>query len=586
MIGENFPYTNFHDMNLDWMIKIAKDFLDQYTNIQQTIQTGLDDLDEKAEALQAALQESYDGYTENLAEQLASALEDLNAWYTEHANYLDATLTQNILAFQTQASAYGQSVIESIPSEYGDVTNLIKAVLPNTEEHFYRSAWNYFYGYGYFDANLEWAENSDIATLRVPLSASEFVIMSHTDDFMLNISNPYPFTFELQNGTFTRTTPSGSQYTMRTNHTDGNYEACALGFTNCKYVYFSIVAAKLGGIEVIGSKFPFYDRESYLSDGAIYYINDYNTAHAQTFFNEEAISMITDSYAFWKVVHEGDIITNMVLQSGFTYYGAYKAHDGSIRQRINSSSFTVPKDGIICLFNRGTLNAQLIPAKRFKLYASDIIGSESENNYNGLNGVAFGTSLTYRSQTTGGYLNYLPGMSGIIFDNQGIGSGKIKTEILTAIRNYTGYANKRIAIIEGFVNDFSYNYNSLGVYTDNTDSTVCGCVRQAINYILSQNPNITVFLVLDHYGKDYGGTNSSSTSTNSDGKTQFEWWEEISKVAESLGVPVIPLYKISGISENTPQYLMDNIHPTALGAKQTANTIWEVMKNIYPNEVT
>ena len=41
--GEGFPYSNFHDLNMDWIIKIAKDFLDQYTHIQQVIDQGLDD---------------------------------------------------------------------------------------------------------------------------------------------------------------------------------------------------------------------------------------------------------------------------------------------------------------------------------------------------------------------------------------------------------------------------------------------------------------------------------------------------------------------------------------------------------------
>ena len=46
--GENFPYSNFHDLNMDWIVKIAKDFLDQYTNIQNTINDGLEELDNKA----------------------------------------------------------------------------------------------------------------------------------------------------------------------------------------------------------------------------------------------------------------------------------------------------------------------------------------------------------------------------------------------------------------------------------------------------------------------------------------------------------------------------------------------------------
>ena len=37
---EQFPYTNFHELNMDWIVKIAKDFLDQYTHIQETITTG------------------------------------------------------------------------------------------------------------------------------------------------------------------------------------------------------------------------------------------------------------------------------------------------------------------------------------------------------------------------------------------------------------------------------------------------------------------------------------------------------------------------------------------------------------------
>ena len=30
MFGENFPYSNFHDLNMDWIIKVVKDFLTEY----------------------------------------------------------------------------------------------------------------------------------------------------------------------------------------------------------------------------------------------------------------------------------------------------------------------------------------------------------------------------------------------------------------------------------------------------------------------------------------------------------------------------------------------------------------------------
>lgn len=126
IFGEGFPYSNFHDLNMDWIIKIAKDFLDQYTHIQETIENGLNDLDEKAETLQALLQEWYDTHSEDIANQLADALEDLNDWYTTHQNYLDATLEQNIQTFDNHAEQKAQETIATIPSDYTTLSNTVQ----------------------------------------------------------------------------------------------------------------------------------------------------------------------------------------------------------------------------------------------------------------------------------------------------------------------------------------------------------------------------------------------------------------------------------------------------------------------------
>lgn len=210
-----------------------------------------------------------------------------------------------------------------------------------------------------------------------------------------------------------------------------------------------------------------------------------------------------------------------------------------------------------------------------------------ENEYSGLFGVAFGTSLTYRSQTTGGYLQYLPTMSKIVFDNKGIGSSVIlangtQPSMLPTITSYASFANKDICILEGFVNDWYYNGDSLGTWKDTGTTTVCGCVRSALSHILTQNANITIFLILDHFGKGITAT----TAVNSEGQTQFEFYQEIEKVALSMGIRVIREYEISEISELTPQYLLDNIHLNKLGAKQSAKAIWSVMKQTYPNIIS
>lgn len=132
---ENFPYTDVHQLNLDWIIKIAKDFLDQYTHIQELIangeqslsdltESGLTQLQEKADTLEGLLQQWYNTHSEDIADQLANALADLNDWYTEHQGYLDQILLDNIAAFQIQATNRANAAIESIPGDYTELYNM------------------------------------------------------------------------------------------------------------------------------------------------------------------------------------------------------------------------------------------------------------------------------------------------------------------------------------------------------------------------------------------------------------------------------------------------------------------------------
>ena len=124
--GENFPYTNFHDLNLDWIVKIAKDFLDQYTHLQETIEQGLTDIDDKTtqsisdledkyDALIALLDEWYETHDEDIANALQDALDDL-------AN----ALTLAVSSFTTQAEAKAQEVIASIPSDYSTLATTVQ----------------------------------------------------------------------------------------------------------------------------------------------------------------------------------------------------------------------------------------------------------------------------------------------------------------------------------------------------------------------------------------------------------------------------------------------------------------------------
>lgn len=109
---ENFPYTDMHQLNLDWIIQIAKDFLDQYTHLQELISNGetslqnkttdgLDQLQTKADNLESLLQEWYNTHSEDIANELTSA----------------------VLSFSTQANQIASEVIASIPEDYTELSN-------------------------------------------------------------------------------------------------------------------------------------------------------------------------------------------------------------------------------------------------------------------------------------------------------------------------------------------------------------------------------------------------------------------------------------------------------------------------------
>lgn len=123
------PYTNFHELNMDWIIKVVKNFLDQYTHLQETIENGLVSLDEKttagltaldekAETLQSLLQAWYDTHSEDIATQLASALADMNQ-----------LLATNQTLFDTHADAKAAQTIQTIPADYSEFYGIAMKVL-------------------------------------------------------------------------------------------------------------------------------------------------------------------------------------------------------------------------------------------------------------------------------------------------------------------------------------------------------------------------------------------------------------------------------------------------------------------------
>ena len=114
---ENFPYTDIHQLNLDWIANVAKNFLDQYTGLQQMIADGETSLSNKTAAGLLQLQ--------NKADALEAAL---NAWYIEHSSDIAGVLASAISDFRIAAEAIAAEVEASLPEDYTELTNAFDSV--------------------------------------------------------------------------------------------------------------------------------------------------------------------------------------------------------------------------------------------------------------------------------------------------------------------------------------------------------------------------------------------------------------------------------------------------------------------------
>lgn len=110
--GNGFPYTNMHDLNMDWIIAVVKDLLTKLNTIDEKILEGNTELQNTYNRLNTLLNNWYISHSNDIAHQLASALDDLNTQLQNNENSFDAHIAQIVA-----------NTIASIPSDYTDLAN-------------------------------------------------------------------------------------------------------------------------------------------------------------------------------------------------------------------------------------------------------------------------------------------------------------------------------------------------------------------------------------------------------------------------------------------------------------------------------
>lgn len=132
--GEGFPYTNFHALNLDWIIGVIVDFREKYSTIQQAIDNGVMTIEQASE--------------------------------------------ETLTAFQTTAEQIAQHVISTIPHDYTALSNLVDTKLGQINLDLTNTSLNDLTQVGVFDVT-----NTNIDTItNVPVHTSGMVIVFKQHD--------------------------------------------------------------------------------------------------------------------------------------------------------------------------------------------------------------------------------------------------------------------------------------------------------------------------------------------------------------------------------------------------------------------
>lgn len=143
-----FPYTDFHELNLDWLIKQTKDLVTQMNYLQEefakievlteeqinamissAIETNNIQLYNDMTALKATITSEYRSYVQNQINLLTVYINNQDAYYNGLAHgYADSALSDAKDYVDAQVLNYTM-MINPITGEYEDVRNVVDDVV-------------------------------------------------------------------------------------------------------------------------------------------------------------------------------------------------------------------------------------------------------------------------------------------------------------------------------------------------------------------------------------------------------------------------------------------------------------------------
>ena len=126
-----FPYTNTHELNLDWILQVVKDFQSKYTNFDQTISDALEAIEAaktgSLEDMQTALTNALAAIAEDQSAAQAAIAEDQSAALLALQAALTAALT-SITTEQTNATQIIEQLYNTLPASAQDILGRLRVL--------------------------------------------------------------------------------------------------------------------------------------------------------------------------------------------------------------------------------------------------------------------------------------------------------------------------------------------------------------------------------------------------------------------------------------------------------------------------
>lgn len=573
---EHFPYTNFHDLNLNWIIGKIKHI--------ETAETNTAESAEAAAASAAAAQLSADAAGESAAEADASA--SGIAGKVEQID-LNTARIDNILVQGTPTEGNAELIDIRVGYKgktYTTAGNAVRAQASDLNDHLEYLSMRTTNLIDIFNANVlnifpntgtgKIAENEGVRSIIIPVDSANGTTIALRKD----INSRFTVT------TLSSATPSvGDSYLSNTNignsATAGTVTIDESVQALLVWYWFNDTA---DADDVLESLTVVYGSSTPTIRSRIPYMSDYEPRAIL----EESPDLSSDANlqtgSFY--INRNDLVNApMGITSGAFFVTNESANGISNRRAVLQTCYVQSP-----VYLRSSVWRRMIDAVNKNVYTDWNCVNKSWFNTNVM---IFGDSITagYPQQTNDSYhwwsylqkyfdfSNFAQSGAGIIYENAE------KSGVIFA--DQFNDTNQNYLMIFMGTNDYG-NDMPLGTVSDAAgNATVCAGLKYMIETVMNKTNRISIIGVLPLNRSDFGtaADNWAYGTANNAGYTLSDLCDAMKTIYESYGIPVID--NRTGVFQryNVNALTVDGLHPTLEGYRKLSQHLGgELMKIISP----